>query len=245
MAPKKWLNLTYDGTLSRSALELDEAGILRKSSTIQAVVFDADGTLVDTKEFIFQAYEYSTRRNGYKVPTRAEIATQIGKRIEECYAAFAPGADYEKLIADHIAFQSENLSLIQPYDNATQVVADLRARGIKVVLWTSRRAHVKIALKLTGFETNSFDAIVDATMVDVGKPNPEGLFLGLKLVNVEPSASVMIGDAPVDIEAGKRANVAATIGVTYGFGERGKLGSAGADYLADSLQEIPKILDIL
>ena len=214
-------------------------------ANIQAVVFDIDGTLLDTREFIFRAYEYAIAKHGYPVPNRSLIADQAGRRIEECYAVLVPDADVEALIADHIAFQNGHIDLTYAFDGAEQLVAELKAKGLKVVLWTSRRAHVVTALERCGFAQDSFDAIVDATMVDVGKPDPQGLFFGLGIVNVDPAHAVMVGDAPVDIDAGKRAGVAATIAVTHGFSTRDQLVAAGPDYIVDSLPELSPIVHVL
>lgn len=214
-------------------------------ANIKAVVFDIDGTLLDTREFIFQAYEHAIAKNGYPVPDRALIAEQIGHRIEECYAALVPDADAEKLIADHIAFQMGQIDLIFPFDGAVTLVAQLRKMELKIVLWTSRRAHVITALERSGFTQDSFDAVVDATMVDVGKPDPQGLLFGLGIVGIEPAHAVMVGDAPVDIDAGIRAGVAATIGITHGFGSRDQLLVAKPDYVVDSLSELLPIIEVL
>lgn len=214
-------------------------------ANVQAVVFDIDGTLLDTREFIFQAYEHAIAKNGYPVPDRALIAEQIGHRIEECYAALVPDADPETLIADHIAFQMGKIDLIFPFDGAVTLVAQLRKMELKIILWTSRRAHVITALERSGFTQDSFDAVVDATMVDVGKPDPQGLLFGLGIAGIEPAHAVMVGDAPVDIDAGKRAGVAATIGITHGFGSRDQLLVAKPDYIVDSLPELAPIIEVL
>lgn len=214
-------------------------------ANVQAVVFDIDGTLLDTREFIFQAYEYAIEKNGYPVPSRELIAEQIGHRIEECYAALVPSADPETLIADHIAFQGGHIDVIFAFDGAEQLVSRLRAMNLKIVLWTSRRAHVITSLERSGFTQDSFDAIVDATMVDVGKPDPRGLLFGLGIAGVEPAYAVMVGDAPVDIDAGKRAGVAATVGITHGFGSREQLLVAQPDYVIDTLPELIPIVEVL
>lgn len=214
-------------------------------ANVQAVVFDIDGTLLDTREFIFQAYEYAIVKHGYPIPSRSLIADQAGRRIEECYAVLAPDADVEALIADHIAFQNGHIDLTYAFDGAEQLVAELKAGGLKVVLWTSRRANVVTGLERSGFSQDSFDAIVDATMVEVGKPDPQGLLFGLGIVNIDPAYAVMVGDAPVDIDAGKRAGVAATIAVTHGFSSREQLLVARPDYVVDSLQELLPIIEVL
>lgn len=212
---------------------------------IEAVVFDLDGTLCDTREFIFQAYEYTLAKHGHTAPDRSEIASQIGRRMQEIYAALAPGADYEVLAADHRAFMAENINLLRPIEHVVEVVVDLRKRGYKIAIWTSRGVFLDEALHVSGVSQDMFDAVVSAPDVAHGKPDPEGLFMTLDQIDVLPQHAVMVGDATVDIEAGTRGGVAATIGLSHGFGTREELEAAGADYIIDSLLALVPILDTI
>lgn len=211
---------------------------------IHALVFDIDGTLLDTREYILSAYEYSLQKNGVPVPDRSQIAAQIGHRIEEIYSIIAPNTNLEKLISDHIEYQINKKHLIKSYNGALETVRAIRKEGPKIVLWTGRRAHVVETLRYAGFTEDTYDMLVDASMVSIGKPNPEGMILGLDYIGVLPYNSIMVGDAAVDIEAGKNAKSALTVGVTGGFGTREELINAGADYIVDSLAEILNILEI-
>jgi phosphoglycolate phosphatase-like HAD superfamily hydrolase len=214
-------------------------------SILKAVVFDIDGTLIDTREFILQAYQYAIGKHGYQVPERSQIAALIGRKIEECYAILVPGADPAPLIADHVAFQEQNISLVHPYDGVNELFDTLREMELKVVLWTGRREHVQTVLERCGFDRDSFAAFIDAPMVEKGKPDPEGLLMGLGVADIAPEAAMMVGDAVVDIEAGIRGGVAATVGITHGFGTRNDLVAARPDYIIDSLLELVPIVKVL
>lgn len=214
-------------------------------STIQAVVFDLDGTLVDTSEFIIQAYEYAIGLHGYEVPSRARIAAQVGKKLEDAYATLLPGVRTDAIIADHALFQSGHVDLIKGFADSRQTIERLRAGGVKCAIWTSRRRYIDESLQVADLDNEIFDQIVSATDVVHGKPNPEGLFVTLKALGVAPEVTILVGDAAVDIEAGHRAGVAATVGIPHGFGTRAELEAAQADYIIDSLMEIPAILDTI
>jgi HAD superfamily hydrolase (TIGR01509 family) len=213
------------------------------SRKLQAVVFDLDGTLVDSSEFIFAAYEHVLARHNLPARTRVEIASQIGKKIEDCYAFLAPeaGANVQPLIEAHREFQSANLALIRPFARVNEVLDELRGSGLKTALLTSRVHALREALRAAGINPDEFDAIVDATMVKRGKPHPEGLEKVLKLLSMKPEQTIMVGDAAPDIQAGHAAGAAATVGVTHGFGTSRELEAAGADYLLDSLAELPQL----
>jgi pyrophosphatase PpaX len=212
---------------------------------IKAVVFDIDGTLIDTSEFIYQAYEHTIKFHDYPARTREDIATQIGKKIEDCYAFLTPGADYETLIKTHTEFQAANIALIQVFSNVAQIIEQLKASGLKVGLWTGRRHHIVESLINCGLEPSAFDCIVDATMTIKGKPDPEGLLITLKKLKVTPDMAIMVGDAGLDIAAGKKGKVAATIGLTHGFGTREELEQEQADFILDSLDDIQTVISKL
>lgn len=209
---------------------------------LEAVVFDVDGTLIDTSEFIYAAYEYVLATHQLPKRARAEIASQIGKKIEDCYAFLAPEAEALKLIATHNNFQAENLALIRPFSQVSTVLEAVRNSGLKIALWTGRAHAVRESLAVAGLNPDEFDCIIDASMSTRGKPHPEGLLKVLDVVQVEPSRTIMVGDSSLDVQAGRRAAVMATVGLTHGFGTAEELRSSGADYVIDSLAELPGTL---
>lgn len=207
---------------------------------IEAVIFDVDGTLVDTSEYIIQAYEHTLKHHGLPKRTREEIASQIGRKLEDCYAFLAPGAEERALIDIHRAFQNENLALVKPFDSCNDVL-EILATERKLAIFTSRK-NILPSLEVAGIDTSLFAEVIDANMFEKGKPDPEGIHLILGRISLDPAQVVMVGDAGVDILAGKNAQVAATIGLTHGFGTRPELEIAGADYILDSLDTLPPLL---
>lgn len=212
---------------------------------IEAVIFDVDGTIVDTREFIFQSYEHVARVNNFPLPSRAVIASRIGHRLTENMAFLFPGVAPQKLLDDHRDFQMNNIALVGVHPEAAGVIEQLRAQHKLVALWTSRRRNLNDVLRSAGYEPELFDAIVDGDMVQQGKPNPEGLLVVLDQLRVLPEHSIMVGDANVDIEAAKQIGVAAAIGLTHGFGTRAELQAANADYIIDSCTDLLNIIDTI
>lgn len=214
-------------------------------ANISLVVFDVDGTIVDTREFIFQSYEYVALQNGYETPSRKLIASRIGNRLTENMTFLFPGVDTEKLLEDHRTFQETNLALIGAHPEAATVIEQLKEQHKQVALWTSRRRNLIAVLQSAGLNPDIFDCIVDGDMVAVGKPSPEGLLRVLETLQVAPERAIMVGDANVDIQAARQVGVAATVGLTHGFGTRIELQEADADYIIDSLMVLPEILDTI
>ncbi len=208
---------------------------------VEAVIFDVDGTLVDTSEYISQAYEDTLARHGLPPRSRAEIASQVGKMLDACYAFLAPEGDIETLRMSHRTFQKENLHLVRPFEKCSEVLKEVSGNDRRLALFTSR-INVLPSLEITGIDTELFEVVVDASMVEHGKPDPEGIYMILGELGLKACQAVVVGDAGVDIEAGKRAEVAATIGLTHGFGTRAELEEVEADYILDSLADLPQTI---
>lgn len=211
-------------------------------SKIKAVVFDIDGTLLDTSEYIYQAFEHVTQKHNFPKPNREAIASQIGKKLEECYAFLAPDSNFELMHASHNDFQTLNLALIRAFDNVTDILQSIKRDGIKIGLWTGRVHNVVESLEFGGLDLALFDCIVDASVTPKGKPDPSGLLATLDLLGAKPDTAIMIGDAGLDIEAGKAAGVMATVGITHGFGTIEEIKKANPDYIIESIDYLLNIV---
>lgn len=208
----------------------------------KVVVFDVDGTLVDTRRYIVDAYAHVLERHGFPARSEEEISSQIGKSMVECYDLLAPGHNmYEELRATHDEFQSANIGLIEAFQGVEELISDLLKKEYGLAIWTGRSHQITESLDQAGVRHTLFDPIVLPTHTTQGKPDPEGLRIVAEHLGVPAHSLVMVGDAVVDIEAGRRAG-ATTIAVTHGFGVRKDLESANPDYIVDSLGEIAHIL---
>jgi HAD superfamily hydrolase (TIGR01549 family) len=210
-------------------------------NTIQAVIFDNDGTLLDTREFIFVSYEYTLNKFNFEVPTRVEMAKHMGKTLDNAYRSFAPLGDNRLLCEVHHTYQMSRYDLLNGYEGLHDVLSSIKSAGLKIGICTSRSSHVKDLLKQVGV-LHLCDAIVSKDDVVNHKPHAEGVLKVLQLLDVVPAEAVMVGDTDADIESGKNAEVALTIGVTHGFGTRESLASAGANYIVDRLADILPIV---
>ena len=204
---------------------------------IDAVVFDADGTLLDSRELIMQAYEHVLTSHGYPLPSRQEIIGRMGKVTDDNYAEFAPGHDPKRLTVLHREFQSNRPDLLAMYEGLHDMLEALKAAGLKIGMCTNRGSNVFPLLEHARIR-EYFDAIVHFEMMQKAKPDPEGLRWVLGELQVEPQHAVMVGDADADVGAGKAAGVAFTVGITHGFATREMLLGYGADHVVDRLDEI-------
>ncbi|MEK7601827.1 MAG: HAD-IA family hydrolase [Patescibacteria group bacterium] len=206
--------------------------------TTKAVVFDVDGTLLDTREFIAAAIEHSLRAHGHVVPERKQVVeAATGRSLDDCYPLLAPDGDVVALRDTHRAFQMKRFDLVNAYAGMHEVLTALRARGILLGICSIRGPNLRPTLEHTQ-ALAYFDAIVDSTGVTNHKPHPEGILKVLELLNVAPEHAVAIGDTASDIEAGKAAGCSLTIAITHGLGTRESLEKSGADHIVTSLPDI-------
>jgi pyrophosphatase PpaX len=206
----------------------------------KAVLFDLDGTLLDTFEFIFGAFEYSLSRHGLTPPTRPVLASRMGGPLEECYQVLAPDSDYLSLTACHRDFQAENLHLVRLFPGAKDVLKYLKLKHKSIAAITTRSIRTSIkSIQLTGI-SDYFDLVISVEDVEKPKPDPEPILKASNLLRLEPCECVMVGDTFADIECGKNAG-ALTIAALYGFGGEPLL----ALQPTTSIRDIIELIDLL
>jgi pyrophosphatase PpaX len=210
-------------------------------SQFRAVIFDVDGTLLDTREFILQAFEHALQSHNHTPRTRAEIAALIGKGLHETYEILAPEGNSSQLALTHGSFQAKNLQLITAYTTLTEMLDTLKQRDLLLGAWSSRTENLEDSLRLTGI-IDYFDVIIDGDQVQHFKPDPEGFYMALEKLAVTPEEAVMVGDAVHDINAGKAAGVGMTIAVTHGFGTKESLVDAGPTHIVHQVSDIPELI---
>lgn len=117
----------------------------------------------------------------------------------------------------------------------------MKAHSIRLGAFSSCYNNLLPSLENAGI-LNYFSAVVQGDEVKNHKPHPEGLFKVLQILGVPAAEAAMIGDAAVDIAAGKAAKTALTIAITHGFGTRQALELAKPDFFVNNLDEIAPLL---
>lgn len=206
------------------------------------VLFDIDGTILDTREFIFQAYKYTIALHLNKEVTWAEVAPTLGLSLRECYRILTGLEDVNHLMVTHDEFQYRNFQLIVAYRNTQRVLESFKKARIAMGAITNRYGKQVLQSLKTADIDEYFKMILTPLDVINPKPDPESIFKVLKRLGVSAKRAVFIGDSPADIEAGKAAGVK-TIAALYGF-HGGKLAESKPDFLVGDIEQIiPIILD--
>jgi pyrophosphatase PpaX len=184
---------------------------------INTILFDIDGTILDTTEFIIQSAEHALAQNGYSVPSRAKIAAQVGEGFDDFYLALAgPRARLTQLQADHRAFQKEHFHLSKLYPRSLGTLQALHGRGYRLGAVTTRSKITSVRTLREAGILDLFDTLVSLEDAPEIKPSPIPLLKALTALQGQPKAAAMVGDSHLDVEAGKAAGLK-TVRATYGF----------------------------
>jgi len=216
---------------------------MRSRHPIRTVLFDVDGTLLDTREFILRAFEHAFDTHSLPRLPREELSFHVGRELEVIYAELRGLAMRDRLVEAHRWFQSENLHLAQVFPGAPEVLQGLSAQGVRIGAVTSRSRRTSgRSLEATGLSKH-LEVIISAEDTERLKPHPAPLLKALERLGATGAGVVMVGDTPSDVEAG-RAIGAVTVAATYGFHGREVLKS-NPDCVIDDIRELPDILGSL
>jgi phosphoglycolate phosphatase len=218
-------------------------------SAHRLIVFDVDGTLIDSQAHILAAMEHAFGASGYPLPPRAAVLGIVGLSLPEAVARLVPDLPaavragiVEAYKASFGQLRAETLSPLYP--GAAGALAALAARPrviLGVATGKSRRGltHVLAA--------HGLDRLFATTQVaddHPSKPHPSMLLAALADTGTAAGRAVMIGDTTYDIAMGRAAGMA-TIGVGWGYHPAGDLVAAGADRLIDGFADLVPALDAL
>lgn len=210
-----------------------------------AILFDLDGTLVDTVPFILEAVRHTF--DGYgRCPTDAEwiagigtpLRTQLGElahRPEDVDVLFQRYREY------WLAHHDERT---RAFPGALDVVRGLAAAGHPIGVVTAKiETGAHRTLRHTGL-LPYVQAIIGADSCANAKPHPEPVLLALSRLGAEPSAALLLGDSPHDVAAARAAGAIA-VGALWGACGREALAKAGAQHFLDDVSQLPELVRAL
>ena len=209
---------------------------------VAAVIWDVDGTLVDTGELHFQAWVELARELD-KPFTRADFAATFGWRNPDIIPKLF-GSQYTDRQVQELGDRKENLYREQAKKGVTllpgvrKLLEGLDAAGFRQGVGSSApRTNLELILALTE-TTRFFPAVISMEDTRLGKPNPDVFLLAAAKLNVPPERCLVIEDAPAGIQAA-RAGGMRSIGVTFvGHHDPKTLQDAGADLVVPSLEPV-------
>ncbi|MDA8413643.1 MAG: phosphoglycolate phosphatase [Desulfobacteraceae bacterium] len=210
---------------------------------IAAVLFDLDGTLVDSLDDLTDAVNHMLAAFGRQRLASAQVRKLVGKGarnlVQRALAGDSPDeinqglALFTEFNALHIADKS------RLYPGAGELLQELAEAGMRMaVISNKQEALSRLILKQLGID-HFFGMIAGGDTFPEMKPSPLPLLKVINAFNCSRAEAVMVGDSINDIQAGNRAGIA-TIGCRWGYGEGAELNEAG--FLADSCSDIISLL---
>lgn len=224
-----------------------DSGILWHGRSVAGVVFDLDGTLTNSIQIYHEVFCEISARIGISM-TRDELFMPLAEGMSPWNRAFPNDLpNREETIREfkRIAYPrfAEALKRVRPFPGVEQVLIDLYSRGVKLGLVTDSPAA---ALEVLHSEAMShyFCAMVTIDDGVPKKPEPDGLVECLKRMDISAENAVFVGDALIDIRAGKEAGTL-TIGVLTGLANRRQFESERPTALVDDVTQIPAALNLV
>jgi phosphoglycolate phosphatase len=210
------------------------------------IVFDLDGTLIDTAPDLIDTLNIVFAREGI-LPVPYDTArnmigggarSMIARGIEAEGHVFTP-AKVDKLVADFIAHYSEHLAdRSRPFPGLTEALDELAARGHRFAVCTNKLEHMSLLLLRKLRLASRFVAICGQDTFGVQKPNPEILRRTIVLAGGDPRHAIMIGDSLTDILTARATDIP-IIAVDFGYSET-PVSELGPDSVISSFAQLPR-----
>lgn len=186
---------------------------------IKAVIFDLDGTLIQSEKIIMDGYAHTMKMHLPKIEiTKDDITNFLGQTLENNFKQHTNDQELILKLTQTYRNYTNELSKKEliTYPNALAIVKYLKDEKIKLGIVTSKTEEVvKENLKTVGLD-GQFEVIIGYESVLNHKPDPEGLLKALTILDVKASEAIYIGDHENDIKAAKNAKML-SCGVTYSY----------------------------
>ena len=202
------------------------------------VLFDLDGTLIDSGAMILASFRHATRTVlARELPDEVLLARVGGSSLTEQMRAIDP-TRVDDLVASYRAHNEPLHDELQPCAGIVDVVERLRDEGRRLAIVTAKRqATVALAFRVLPL-AELFEAVVTSDDVVRGKPHPDGILRALELLEARPEEAAYVGDSPFDVEAAKRAGVYAVAVGWGGIHTRERLEAEQPDAFVETPEEL-------
>ena len=208
----------------------------------ETIVFDLDGTLLDTLDDLTAAVNFALVKNNLPKRTREEVRGFVGNgiaKLMERAIGLPAREDFAVILGDFKSYYNENCSVYtKPYQGIMELLTALKNRGLKLALLSNKADFSVKILAKEYFGDLFLEAIGENEAAGIRKkPAPDSLFAVLERLGAEKQTTVYVGDSEVDIQTAQNAGVDC-ISVTWGFKDKEFLLQNGGKIFVDTPKEI-------
>ncbi|MFB3170487.1 pyrophosphatase PpaX [Neobacillus sp. 179-C4.2 HS] len=210
-------------------------------NNINTILFDLDGTLIDTNELIISTYLHTLEKYFPGKYKRQDVLPFLGPTLHEVFGAMDPER-VEEMVLEYRTYNLANHdALVKEFVGVMETIETLKKKGYKLAIVTTKREDVAFKglrlMKLDSF----FDVMIAYDHVKRVKPDPEPIFLALEKLDSKPEETLMVGDNFHDVLAGKNAGTK-TAGVAWTIKGREYLAKYEPDYMLENMKDLLTIL---
>lgn len=192
--------------------------------TAPAIVFDLDGTLVESAPDLAATTNVLLARRGRRQVELSELRSMVGKgarvMLDKAFAATgepASDAELKQMIPEYLEYYGEHVSdLTLPFPGVIKALDTLKERGCPLGVCTNKFEGLSNKLLKALEMDHYFDAVLGGDTLDIRKPNPEHILETIRRLGGSSDNAVMVGDSNNDIDAAKAGGVA-SVAVTFGY----------------------------
>jgi len=211
-------------------------------SSIRTILFDLDGTLIDTNELIMISFKHTFEKYGLSFPEE-ETKKFNGPPLIDTFQSIHPEKAEEMVIAYQEYNHAVHDEYVKSFPNAAETLEQLKQRHINLgIVSTKMRKGVDMGLSITGLD-RFFDTIITLDDVRHPKPHPEPVIKAMEDLQADVSSTLMVGDNYHDIEAGKNAGVQ-TAGVAWSHKGKDFLLTYEPTYMIDDMEDLLKLAGV-
>lgn len=212
---------------------------------VRSVIFDMDGTLLNTLQMIMECNNDVLERNGFVRRSYEEYRNFVGDGMMTLLKRALPqGTDDEaarRLIPQVLElYYGRDMKTIPPYDGVTELLDTLVSKGIKISILTNKEHKYAVLNAQAVLPQYHFETVLGERAGKPLKPDPDGVYEISEITGVPLNETVFVGDMKADVLTGKNSGVF-TFGCLWGFGKKEDL--EGADRLISHPLEILDIID--
>lgn len=211
---------------------------------IDTILFDFDGTIMDTNDVILQSWQHTFRTLTGRDGDVATIIATFGEPLEKTMEKFFPNEPLQNCLNIYRSWHYDNFTkLIKLFPGILELLEELKARGYKMGLVTSRLKHTTM-LGVDKFELDRyFGYILTADDTDRHKPDPAPINITLEKLGSKPEQAIMVGDTMFDILCARNAGVPSVlVDWSIAVTQQQKTGPDAPDFIIKNADELLEIV---